>query len=98
MTFSLTYSICTRITSVGLGDALQPDEPHVEDHERRPHEGQAEDVYPVPPQDVAAGQGADVAEQQGRELVHDERRGPRQVDPDVRSARAQGAGRAPDAG
>src|SRR5256885_8624330 len=81
--FSLTRSI-SMDTSVGLRDPLQPHEAHVQDHEPDHDQGQDEDVQPVEPEDVDAGQGVDVAEQQARKLIADHRGRAAHVDPDGR--------------
>src|SRR2546427_3624810 len=86
--FSLTCSI-SMDTSVGLRDPLQPDEPHVQDDQSDHNQRQDEHVEPVEPEDVHAGQGVDVAEQQAGELVADHRGRTAHVDPDVRGALAQ---------
>src|SRR2546426_1291691 len=86
--FSLTCSI-SMVTSVGLRDPLQPHEPHVQDDESDHDERQDEHVEPVEPEDVHAGQGVDIAEQQAGELVADHRGRTAHVDPDVRGALAQ---------
>src|SRR2546426_4960572 len=88
MSVSLTCSI-SMDTSVGLRDPLQPDEPHVQDDQSDHNQRQDEHVEPVEPEDVHAGQGVDVAEQQAGELVADHRGRTAHVDPDVRGALAQ---------
>src|SRR5437879_12516860 len=88
MIFSLTCST-SMDTSRRLGDALQPDEAHVEHDESRHDERQDEHVQPVKPQDVHARQRVDVSEEKACEDVADYRRGPAHVDPNLRRALAE---------
>src|SRR3989442_1123678 len=61
----------------------------MEDHQARAEERQDEHVDPVPPEDVDAGEGVEVTEEQARGLVADDGRCARHVDADVRRALAQ---------
>src|SRR6266540_4235498 len=78
-------------TSMGLADALDPDERHVDDHEEDAHEQQDEHVEPVHAQDVKAC-GVRLPEHELREELpepHGPGRRLRHVDPDRRGRARQ---------
>src|SRR3972149_7819545 len=86
---SLTDCI-RRVMSVGLRDALDPHEGHVEDHEQGAHEGQDEHVEPVHADDVEPGRVELAEEHEGLELPQPQGRdGLRHVDADRGGAAGQ---------